>query len=71
VLEPELSVVVFRRLGWTAADYHAWSARALADGLAFVVPTTWAGETLLRCCFVNPRTTPDDVQLIIDSLAAA
>jgi L-2,4-diaminobutyrate decarboxylase len=71
VLEPELSVVVFRRRGWTATDYHAWSARALADGLAFVVPTTWAGETVLRCCFVNPRTTPADVQLIIDSLAGS
>jgi len=35
------------------------------------VPTTWAGETLLRCCFVNPRTTAADVQLIIDSLADA
>src|SRR4051794_17412121 len=68
-LEPELSVVVFRRLGWTATDYHAWSERALADGVAFVVPTTWAGETLLRCCFVNPRTTIEDVQLVADSLA--
>jgi glutamate/tyrosine decarboxylase-like PLP-dependent enzyme len=71
LLEPELSVVVFRRVGWTAAEYHAWSARALADGLAFVVPTTWAGETVLRCCFVNPRTTTADVGLIIDSLAEA
>jgi glutamate/tyrosine decarboxylase-like PLP-dependent enzyme len=71
VLEPELSVVVFRRAGWTATDYHAWSERALADGTAFVVPTLWAGETLLRCCFVNPRTTTADVQLVVDSLAGA
>jgi len=26
VLEPELSVVVFRRVGWTPTEYHAWSA---------------------------------------------
>ena len=71
MLEPELSVVVFRRLGWEPAAYHAWSARALADGTAFVVPTTWGDETVLRCCFVNPRTTAADVQLIIDSLAEA
>ena len=32
VLEPELSVVVFRRTGWTAADYAAWSTQQLADG---------------------------------------
>jgi L-2,4-diaminobutyrate decarboxylase len=67
-LEPELSVVVFRRLGWSTADYHAWSEQALADGTTFMVPTTWAGETVLRACFVNPRTTLDDVQLVLDSL---
>ena len=30
-----------------------------ADGTAFVVPTSWAGETVLRICIVNPRTTVD------------
>jgi glutamate/tyrosine decarboxylase-like PLP-dependent enzyme len=69
VVAPELSIVVFRRLGWSPAHYHAWSERVLDAGVAFVVPTTWAGETVLRCCFVNPRTTLDDVRLIIDSLA--
>ena len=29
----------------------------LADGLTFVVPTAWAGETVLRICIVNPLTT--------------
>jgi glutamate/tyrosine decarboxylase-like PLP-dependent enzyme len=69
VMEPELSVVLFRRIGWTADQYQEWSDRMLADGLAFVVPTAWAGETVLRICVVNPRTTVADVQLIIDSLA--
>jgi len=41
----------------------------LAAGTAFVVPTAWAGETVLRLCIVNPRTTIDDVRLILDSLA--
>ena len=27
LIEPELSVLVFRRHGWAAADYDAWSAR--------------------------------------------
>jgi L-2,4-diaminobutyrate decarboxylase len=71
VLEPELSVVVFRRVGWSPVDYHAWSERALADGTTFMVPTTWLGETVLRACFVNPRTTVPDVQLVLDSLARA
>jgi glutamate/tyrosine decarboxylase-like PLP-dependent enzyme len=69
VLEPGLSIVVFRRVGWSRDDYYAWSDQALDDGLAFVVPTSWRGETVLRFCFVNPLTTPDDVQAILDSLA--
>ena len=68
LMEPELSVVLFRRHGWTAQQYQAWSDRLLADGAGFVVPTSWAGETVLRICVVNPRTTIDDIQLIIDSL---
>jgi glutamate/tyrosine decarboxylase-like PLP-dependent enzyme len=67
--EPELSVVLFRRVGWAPADYAAWSDRALADGLTLTVPTTWRGQTCLRFCFVNPRTTTDDVALVLDSLA--
>jgi glutamate/tyrosine decarboxylase-like PLP-dependent enzyme len=68
IMEPELSVVLFRRLGWTPAQYQQWSEEMLAAGTAFVVPTAWAGETVLRICVVNPRTTVDDVRLILDSL---
>ncbi len=69
IMEPELSVVLFRRSGWTAPQYQAWSDRLLADGVAFVVPTSWAGETVLRICVVNPRTTIDDIELLVESLA--
>ena len=68
VVEPGLSIVVFRRLGWSRDDYYAWSDRALDDGLALVVPTSWQGETVLRFCFVNPRTTMDDVGVILESM---
>jgi glutamate/tyrosine decarboxylase-like PLP-dependent enzyme len=69
IMEPELSVVLFRRVGWSAAQYEAWSDALLASGEAFVVPTSWAGETVLRICIVNPLTTVDDIRLIVDSLA--
>ncbi len=69
VLDPELSVVVFRRRGWSPAEYRAWSQHELDAGEAFVVPTTWHGETVLRLCIVNPLTTLDDIAVIIDSLA--
>jgi glutamate/tyrosine decarboxylase-like PLP-dependent enzyme len=70
LLEPELSIVLFRRVGWTADDYQAWSDRELADGRAFVVPTSWQGETVLRFCIVNPRTTIEDIASIVESLGA-
>jgi glutamate/tyrosine decarboxylase-like PLP-dependent enzyme len=69
IMEPDLSVVLFRRAGWDAAQYQAWSDRLLDAGIAFVTPTGWQGETVLRICVVNPRTTVDDVALLVDSLA--
>ncbi|MEZ5295051.1 MAG: pyridoxal-dependent decarboxylase [Ilumatobacteraceae bacterium] len=68
VVEPELSIVMFRRRGWTAEQYHAWSDAQLAAEESFVVPTSWHGETVLRLCLVNPLTTVDDIAAIIDSL---
>ena len=70
LMEPELSIVIFRRLGWTPADYQAWSDAQLAAGRAFVVPTTWQGEVVLRICIVNPLTTVEDIASIIDSLVS-
>ena len=69
VREPDLSVVVFRRLGWTAADYQEWSDRLLAEEFAFVVPTSHEGETLTRFAIVNPNTTEDDITAILDTMA--
>jgi glutamate/tyrosine decarboxylase-like PLP-dependent enzyme len=67
--EPDLSVVVFRRVGWSAAQYQEWSDRLLADQFAFVVPTSHAGETLTRFAIVNPRTSEDDITAILDTMA--
>ncbi|QKE85830.1 aminotransferase class V-fold PLP-dependent enzyme [Arthrobacter sp. NEB 688] len=69
VRDRDLSVVVFRRLGWSPADYQAWSDRMLADEFAFVVPTTHDGETLARFAIVNPATTEDDIRDILDTMA--
>lgn len=69
VMEPQLSVVLFRRPGWSPAQYQEWSDRMLAEGAAFVVPTVHDGETVFRFCFVNPTTTEGDVADILDALA--
>ncbi len=68
VIEPELSVVIFRRVGWTPDQYQTWSDEQLRAGHSFVVPTSWAGETVLRYCVVNPNTTVDDIASILESL---
>jgi glutamate/tyrosine decarboxylase-like PLP-dependent enzyme len=68
VRDPDLSVIVFRRLGWSAGDYQAWSDRLLADQFAFVVPTSHDGETLTRFAIVNPRTSEADIAAILDSM---
>lgn len=69
VRERDLTVVVFRRQGWTATDYHRWSDRLLADEFAFIVPTTHAGETLARFAIVNPATSTGDIDEILDTMA--
>ena len=69
IMEPELSILLFRRTAWTADDYQAWSNRLLDEGTAFVTPTSWDGEVLLRLCIINPLTSIDDIRIIVDSLA--
>ena len=67
-MEPTLSVVLFRRAGWTEADWYSWSSGLLADGVAFVTPTRWKGETLGRLVFLHPETEMAVVEEILDRL---
>lgn len=69
VRDPQLSVVVFRREGWTLADYQAWSDRLLDEQRAFVVPSSHAGEPVLRFAIISPLTTYELLVEILDSLA--
>ena len=39
LLEPELSVLIFERPGFTDEDYHRWSTRLAHEGLILCVPT--------------------------------
>jgi glutamate/tyrosine decarboxylase-like PLP-dependent enzyme len=69
VLEPDLSVVLFRRLDWTDQHYRRWSAERAASGTALIVPTTWRGEMCFRVCIVNPRTELDDLIALLEDMA--
>jgi glutamate/tyrosine decarboxylase-like PLP-dependent enzyme len=69
VLDPELTVVVFRRLGWDAEQNQAWSDTMLRDQRAFVLPTTHHGESVLRMVFLHPECPPSVTDDVIASLA--
>jgi glutamate/tyrosine decarboxylase-like PLP-dependent enzyme len=66
---PDLSVVLYRRPGWSADDYSAWSRRILDEQIGFVTPTKWKGETVARLAFLHPDTTAEIVAEILDSMA--
>jgi glutamate/tyrosine decarboxylase-like PLP-dependent enzyme len=69
VREPELSIVLFRRLGWKPSDYGKWSADLKREQVALVIPTTWKGETVVRLAFLHPNTTADIVDEILATTA--
>jgi L-2,4-diaminobutyrate decarboxylase len=68
LVEPDLSVLVFERIGWDADDYARWSSRLLDDQIGFVTPTKHAGQVCTRFAIVNPLTTADDLELLLDSM---
>ncbi|MDP9116843.1 MAG: pyridoxal-dependent decarboxylase, partial [Actinomycetota bacterium] len=70
VVEPDLTVLVFERIGWDADDYARWGARLLREQFAFVTPTRHRGRVCTRFAIVNPRTTAQDLAEIIDSMVA-
>jgi glutamate/tyrosine decarboxylase-like PLP-dependent enzyme len=68
LVEPDLSVLIFERIGWTEADYAAWTSRLLDQQVAFVTATRHNNRVCTRFAIVNPLTTRDDLALIIDSM---
>lgn len=72
VREPSLSCVLFRRKGWTPADYGDWTHRNHKSGYALVTPTKSRAngefETVARFCFINPDTTEEDIKGILATM---
>ena len=68
VRDPQLSVVVFERVGWELAEYEAWSEKLLSDQFAFVVPSSHQGKPNTRFAIVNPLTKYEDLVSILDSM---
>ena len=72
VRDPSLSIVLFRRLGWTEEDYKIWTYKNHREGIALVTPTKWPEEggyeTVVRFCFINPGTNEEDIRIILDTM---
>ena len=68
LIEPELSIVAFKRNGWKKDDYQKWSDKLLADQIGFVTPSSHNGEPILRFAIVNPWTNVDDIEKILATL---
>ncbi|MGH3463488.1 MAG: pyridoxal phosphate-dependent decarboxylase family protein [Kribbellaceae bacterium] len=65
VREPDLGVVLFRRLGWKPEDYDRWAQQLHDDEVAFIPPSKWDGETVGRFAFLHPDTSLDLVREIL------
>jgi aromatic-L-amino-acid/L-tryptophan decarboxylase len=66
--EPELSVLLYKRIGWSPDDYDRWSAQLVQDQIGFVTPTKWQGETVARLAFLHPHTTLTMVEEILETM---
>jgi len=68
VIEPTLSVVLWRRKGWSPKDYRDLQDRLIESQTAFVTPTSWQGETVGRFAFVHPGTTIEMVKEVFANI---
>jgi glutamate/tyrosine decarboxylase-like PLP-dependent enzyme len=68
VIEPSLSVVLWRRKGWNAKDYRDLQDKLIESQTAFVTPTSWQGETVGRFAFVHPGTTLEMVKEVFANI---
>jgi glutamate/tyrosine decarboxylase-like PLP-dependent enzyme len=69
IRDPDLGIVLFRRLGWEPADYDTWATRLHDDQVAFIPPTKWEGETVGRFAFLHPQTPIELVHEILNRTA--
>jgi len=69
IREPDLGVVLFRRLGWDPSDYDKWAQALHDEEIAFIPPTKWEDETVGRFAFLHPHTTMELVEEILDRTA--
>ena len=70
VTPASLGVVTFRKVELDDAGHRRLAASVAAAGVAALSSTELRGRTVLRLCTINPRTTRDDVDVTLESLAS-
>lgn len=68
IRRPDLSVVLFRRIGWGHDHYASWAQGLLDDQVAFIPPSAWEGQTVARFAFLHPHTSMDLITSILDRM---
>src|SRR4029077_13344201 len=69
IREPDLGIVLFRRRGWSPAQYTRWADQLLHDQVAFIPPSAWEGETVARVVFLHPHSPMGLVPQLLDPTA--
>jgi glutamate/tyrosine decarboxylase-like PLP-dependent enzyme len=68
VREPELSIVVWERIGWTPEQYQAWSDMLIEKQIALVTPSSHQGRVNTRVAILNPQTSLELLVEILDTM---
>jgi len=74
VTPAQFAILTFRYkpAAWTEeqANHHnrATGRRFTDSGFGFVISTELRGQTVLRLCTINPRTTEDDIRAVLNEL---
>jgi glutamate/tyrosine decarboxylase-like PLP-dependent enzyme len=69
----QMGIVTFRNTRLDNEGHHRLVSAMLEDGYAFLTSTTLKGQTVLRLCTVNPRTTESDIDgtlVLLETLSA-
>ena len=67
--EPELSVLIFRRIGWEAEDYTPGARGCWPRATRSSRRPPTAARPCTRMAIVNPRTTVSDIAGILATMA--
>jgi aromatic-L-amino-acid/L-tryptophan decarboxylase len=62
VTPAQMAVVCFRRKSADASAHLRLVQALLQDGFALITSTVLRGQTVLRACTINPRTTETDIE---------